>query len=390
VAILLGLYAAWWVVKTDVVDGEVDTNPFLAAQVAPNHPRVRVSLAMVYFLAQGGRVPGESRRAALDAVRQAPLADEPFLLAAVDALAKGDNARGDRLLEEARRRNPRLRLARLLLLDRYLREGRIPQAVGEMKALDNLVEGAANALTVALAQMVQDPKTAPQMLPMLRRQPMLHEAVLESLVDSGADESVVLNVAGPAARSGGSEPWKSALLSRLIGKGAFGQAWDLWKDFTGYRESADGKGVYDAAFTGLPGPPPFNWDLTASGAGVAEHSRNHGLQVEYYGRDNGNLASQLLMLRPGRYRLSFTASGDAAGEGSRLIWTVTCNPGDASLLQVPLTGVTSASKRFAGIFTVPESGCPAQWLRLTGATGDVVTDQSATISGLSVDAEKGG
>lgn len=385
---LLGLYLAWWVVRIGVVEAE--DNPFFAATVAPNHPRVRISLAMAYFLAQGGRVPDENRRAALDALKQAPLADEPFLLAAVDALARRDNARGDRLLEEARRRNPRLRLARLLLLDRYLQEGRVPEAMVEMKSLDNLVAGASTTLIAALAQMVQDPKMAPQMLPLLRREPTLHEAVLESLVASGADEAVVLNVAGSAAQSGKSEPWKASLLSRLIAKGAFASAWDLWKGFTGFREGPEGKGVYDPSFTGLPGPAPFNWDLMSSGPGVAERSRNQGLQVEYYGRDNGNLASQLLMLRPGRYRLSFQTSGDAAGEGSRLLWTIACNPGDASLLQLPVTRVASTPKSFTGTFAVPASGCPTQWLRLAGVSGDVATDQSATISRLSIEAERGG
>lgn len=389
VAVLLGLFVAWWVLRIGIVDALVDDDPIDAARVDPNHPRVRIDLAMLYFLAQGGRVPDENRRAALAALKQAPLADEPFLLAAVDALARGDTARGDRLIEEARRRNPRLRLARLLLLDRYLREGRIPEAVVEMKTIDSLVEGSANALTAALAQMVQDPKMAPQMISLLRRQPMLHAAVLESLVESGADESVVLNVAGPAARSSGPAPWKAGLLSRLVEKGAFGRAWDVWKDFTGFQETAEGKGVYDPAFAGLPGPPPFNWDLSTGGVGAAERSRGPALQVEYYGRDNGNLASQLLMLRPGRYRLSFRATGDAGGEGSRLLWRVACNPGDVRLLELPVTGVASAPKTFAGTFTIPAGGCPTQWLRLVGVPGDVATDQNATISGLSVEAEKG-
>lgn len=389
VAVLLGLYVAWWVVRVGVVDAEADDNPFQAAVVAPDHPRVRISLAMAYFLAQGGRVPDEIHRAALESLRQAPLAGEPFLLAAIDALVRGDAVRGDRLLEEARRRNPRLPLPRLLLLDRYLREGRIPQAVVEMKVLDNLVEGASDELTVALAQMTQDPKTAPKMLPLLAHQPTLQAAVLERLVQSGADASTVLAVAGPAARSKQSEPWKSALLSRLVDKREYGQAWSLWKSFVGFDAGAEGKGIYDAAFAGLPGPPPFNWDLTTSGVGAAEPSHNHSLQVDYYGRDNGNLASQLLMLRPGRYRLSFTASGDAAGEGSRLAWIVTCKTGDTPLFQLPLTGVSSASKQFTATFTIPGEGCPIQWLRLVGITGDVATNQSAVIAGLSLAPDSG-
>jgi hypothetical protein len=334
-------------------------------------------------------VPAEIRRAALDAQNQEPLADEPYLLAAVDALARGDNARGERLLEEARRRNPRLRLARLLLLDRYLRDGRIAQAVVEMKALDNLVEGASTALTAALAQMTQDPKTAPQMLPLLRKLPMLRDAVLESLVESGASTATVLDVAGPAAQSRGAEPWKAALLNRLVTNNAFAEAWTLWQRFTGV-QGGEGKAIYDPAFAGLPGPPPFNWKLSSGGAGVAERGRNHGLLVDYYGRDNGDLASQLLLLKPGRYRLSTKASGDAPGEGSRLAWRIACNPGDAGLLQLPLTGIGSEPKAFAASFIVPTSGCATQWLTLVGVSGDIATNQSATIASVAIAPEAGG
>lgn len=389
-AVLLGVYVGWWVVKIGVANAEVDNNPFVAATVAPNNPRVRINLAMAYFLGQGGRVPDESRRAAFEALKQAPLAAEPYLLAAVDALARGDTQRGDRLLEEARRRDPRLRLARLLLLDRYLREGRVAEAVVEMKSLDSLVEDAASALTAALAQMTQDPKTAQQMVPLLRRLPSLQEAVLENLVASGASESAVLNVAGPAAQSGQSEPWKAALLSRLVANRDFGEAWDLWKRFTRFQDTGQGKGIYDPAFAGLPGPAPFNWQLTATGPGVAERSRNRGLQVDYYGRDNGELASQILMLSPGRYRFSARATGDAAGEGSRLVWSIACTPGDAGLMRLPMTGVASAPRQFDGLFTVPASGCAAQWLKLSGETGDIATNQSATISRVSIEPEKGG
>lgn len=387
IAVALGLYAAWWVVTTNVVNAEVEENPFLAARADPDHPRVRISLAMVYFLLRGGRVPEESARAALESVRRAPLADEPFLLAAVNALAAGRNAEGERLLVEARRRNPRLRLARLLLLDRYLREHRVNEAVGEMKALGSLIGGASSVLTPALAKMAQDPSTAPQMLPLLRAQPALQESVLETLVTSGADEATILNVAGPAVRSRGDAPWKSQLLAGLVARHEIGKAWSLWQGFTGTASGSSDKGLYDAGFAGLPGPPPFNWDLAKGGAGVAERTPNRTLQVEYYGRDNASLAGQLMILRPGRYRLSFRASGDASGEGSRLVWTVACDAGGAPLLQIPITRTASSPKAFNGLFTVPASGCPAQWLRLNGVSGDVESRQSVTIDALSVKPE---
>ena len=72
-----------------------------------------------------------------------------------------------------------------------------------------------------------------------------------------------------------------------------------------------------------------------------------------------------------------------------MVWTIACDPGGASLLQLPVTGVASAHKPFAATFIVPASGCPTQWLRLTGVPGDVATAQSATITALSIDAEAG-
>jgi hypothetical protein len=389
IAVLVGLYLAWWVATIGIVQVEEDDNPFLAARAAPDHPRIQIDIAMAYFMARGGRVPEDRREAALEALKRAPLADEPFLLAAVNALAAGRNAEGERLLVEARRRNPRLRMARLLLLDRYLRGHRVKEAVSEVKALGNLIEGASGVLTPALAQMVQDPATAPQLIPLLQGQPALREAVLENMVTSGADEALILRVAGLSGRSTAEAAWKPALLSRLVAGHDIAGAWNLWRTFAGAGGDGAGKGVYDPGFAGLPGPPPFNWELSAGGAGVAERSGGHALRVDYYGRDNGNLANQLLMLKPGRYRLSFQATGDASGEGGRLVWSVACDSAGTRLLQLPIAGVTSAQKRFAGSFAVPASGCTAQWLKLDGAPGDVESAQEATISGLSITSEGG-
>jgi hypothetical protein len=125
--------------------------------------------------------------------------------------------------------------------------------------------------------------------------------------------------------------------------------------------------------------------LLTGSAGVAERSPGRGLEISYYGRERAALASQLIVLGPGRYRLSFRAEGDATGQGSKLAWLVTCNTGaGAQLLEVPLQRVGAAPKAIAAAFTVPASGCPAQWLRLTGLPGEFPTGQTATISAVQI------
>jgi hypothetical protein len=279
-------------------------------------------------------------------------------------------------------------MARLLLLDRYLRERRIGEATVEMAALSRLIPGAGTLLTQEVAHLVADPATAGQTMAVLRLRPELQNSVLEDLARSGADPNLILRVAGPSLRPGSNQPWQEPLLSRLVTQGRIEQALRLWKTFAGISGDDQVKGLYDSGFRGLPGPPPFNWGLSPGGPGAAEPSKG-GLQIDYYGRDDGELASQLLILAPGRYRFGFRAEGDASGEGSRLVWSLTCHPGGAQIMQLPLSGIASAVRRFSATIVVPAGNCPAQWLRLRGVSGDVATAQTVIMTGLSIDRESG-
>src|SRR5687767_14013622 len=158
-AVAVAAFAAWWIVRLSTVDAMVRRNPFAAAVVAPDHPRVKMAMATADFRLRAGSVGEPRRRAALESLRQAPLADEPFLLAGVDALAKGDDGRGIDLLSEARSRNPRARTPRLLLLDRYLRANRTREAGTEIVVLGRLISRAGQVLVPELARMVGDPRS---------------------------------------------------------------------------------------------------------------------------------------------------------------------------------------------------------------------------------------
>lgn len=379
------LLAGWLVVRTSIVDAAAG-NPFLAERLAPSNPRPKLAIATALLLLRGGRLPPEVQREAVEALRKAPLADEPFLIAGIEALARGDVRKGEQLLTEVRHRNPRQRLARLLLLDRYLREHRIAEATVEITVLTRLIGAAQNVLTGQLAQMARDPATAPQMLPILAAHPDLQNAVLEALAANGADADLIMHVAAlsPGRYATGNPQWLHLLLSRLVEQHETPHALAIWAKLAGLPPPGDEKGLYDGAFHGAPGAEPFNWGLATEGIGVAERSGRSSLQVDYYGRDPGDLARQLLVLRPGRYRFQFRVSGDAPGEGSRLRWTVSCVPGGPSLLQLPLVGIDSSPKAYKAAFTVP-AGCSPQWLKLEGVAGDVETGQSVTLGNLSIE-----
>jgi hypothetical protein len=322
-------------------------------------------------------VSPQARAAAIRALGDHPLAEEPFLLSAVAAIADGDTRRGEALLLEAKRRNPRSRMARLLLLDRFLRTDRPAEAAAELGTLTVLVPRTAE---------VTNPKTAGTLKSALQNHPGLLNSVLSRLASTGASPDTILALAASGGPSppGADTQWQAILVDSLARQGDVARAYRLWREFGKVNAPADGKGLYDPGFQGMPGLAPFNWALVSNTAGVAERAAGGGLQVSFYGRLDVQLAEQLLMLKPGRYRMQFRAEGDAKGESSKIGWTLSCHGSKATLVQLPLTNITYAPRLLAASFTVPAAGCGAQWLRLSGAAAEFPDEQAATIRDLQI------
>jgi tetratricopeptide (TPR) repeat protein len=381
----IGLALGWWVIKTSAADALVRRNPAFAAAIAPNHPDVRISLAMSRLDLGTGEFDAAAMGDAQAGLARAPLAEEPFLFAGLGAARRGRFDEAERFLSEARRRNPRLRAARLFLLDRYLRQNRMAEAAGEVVSLRRLVPEVSDALAPQLAQLARDERTGAALMRVLAREPDLQQAVLDYLAGVGTDPDLILRVASaaPARPSPEGLPWQRRLLASLVAHNDDGRALSLWRSFAGLPPGGGEKGVYDGRFQRLPGAAPFNWQLSSQSAGGAEYNAGPALAVEFFGRETADLAGQLMVLRPGRYRLRFRAEGSAKGDDSRLAWRVACNPGNAVLLDLPIRDVNAAPRDFTGEFTVPGS-CPAQWLRLTGIAGEFPGTQSVTIGNVDI------
>jgi hypothetical protein len=106
--------------------------------------------------------------------------------------------------------------------------------------------------------------------------------------------------------------------------------------------------------------------------------------VIYYGQEEGELASQLLLLGPGAYHLSARVAGASASAQS-LAWTVTCANSTGTIGRFPLDAAQAAQ---GWSFTVPEN-CPAQRLALLGTMSEVPQQADVTISGLKLERVNG-
>ena len=368
------------------------SNPAAAASLSADDPRVAHALAMAEFRQKGGEVSKQNLQLVAQSLRRAPLAEEPFVLSGLQALVRENTSASERLLLEAMRRNPRSRATRLLLLDRYMKTGRIDAAAREIAVLNRLIPEANQVLIPELSKFAGDPKARGALGRTLRNDPLLQQEILKHLAISGAAPETVLSLAraseSPLTKAAANE-WQGILVQKLVEKSEISRAYSIWSRFLGSSHAGGRKsGVYDGNFERKPGSPPFNWQLTGGGAGVAEIAARGGLQVEYYGRVRTDLASQVLMLDPGTHRLTFSAEGEASGKSSYLAWRVECIPSKAEAGEVPIRNLSFARKVLSGKFTVPASGCGSQWLRLVGMPAEFPEGQSATIRDLRI--ERGG
>jgi len=298
--------------------------------------------------------------------REDALSADPFLVQAALAVRSQDYRRAEALLVQARRREPRSPATRFLLADLYLRSGRPILAMGEMAVLNRFVPASAAGLAPALAAYASDRRTLPQIKDILRTYPELEEPLLAQLSLDARNADAVVALARPSRPDALiAPPWQAQMLGQLVAAGQYQRAHELWARFAGIGRPTTG--IFNPTFDGSSAPPPFNWDLSRGSGGVAD-AKGGGLDLLYFGREDLNLAQQVLLLTPGRYTLTMLASGRFAG--NRISWVATCLPSNRAVLNLPLTKAGPIGGTFTG-----GSSCPALRLPLR-AEGEEFPERS--------------
>ena len=371
--LIVAALASFQVVRAAAV-ADRDARPGLAAALWPAHPAVLTDRALLVIAAAAARrqpVPPETRDDLLRIAARAPLSPDPFLIEGAIAETEGRSEAAERLLLAARNRDPRSRATRYLLAERFFRTGRVTDALIEMQALASIQQGSGKSLGPALAAYARTPGAVPQLKAFLRKYPRVEAAVLSALAADAANVDLILALANV------DEPdpdWRGPLIVSLARSGQYARAHALWVRLTGGRAT---DGLFNASFQKLAPPPPFNWAFPETREGMAEPDGQGGLQILYYGRADALLARQLLLLRPGRYRLTMTIDG-TRGEAGSVGWLIRCASEKQSLARLPLRDGEAAVT-----FVIP-AGCDAQWLELHGAAGDLPATSELTIRDLAL------
>jgi hypothetical protein len=202
-----------------------------------------------------------------------------------------------------------------------------------------------------------------------------------------ADANLIFRLtASPTAlaNAGGGNA-QAALLQSLIASGDYDGAYLAWINFLPEGALAKVSSVYDNSFAGLPGPQPFNWTFNDGEAASVGIEAGQGLQVDYPGAQTVRMASQTLLLKSGQYSFGYVARGsdEVAADSGAINWHIECVPSGATLLDLPVTGLSDRQSGRAGRFTVP-AGCNAQLLTLEGTAGTFPATKSVSFARVSV------
>jgi len=374
IVIVAALLLAAQVVRNSAVVALSELQPGRAERFWAHHPAVELSLGLLAI----GRASRERTHVSPatfamidDAARKSPLSPEPYLVHGVQAQLSGASASAKRDFEEAQWRDPRSLPAAYFLADYYFRGGRPIDGLRQTAILARLSPAGITTVAPFVAAYAQSPSNWPQIRDMFVADPLIEDDVLVALATNAANTGAVLALADPKHRTPESR-WVPVLLKSLIDAGQYTKARSIWATVARVRPAGP---IYDATFDAPAAPPPFNWALTSSTVGLAERQPGQRLHAIFYGSDDGVLASQLLLLPPGSYRLQFHL-GPGALHPDAVSWSIRCDKsGD------PFASATVATAVRGWSFQVP-ADCQAQWLELSGRSGDISQQSDVTISDL--------
>jgi hypothetical protein len=160
-----------------------------------------------------------------------------------------------------------------------------------------------------------------------------------------------------------SVPLRRTLISRLLNEGRFDQAFATYRRFTG----RDGNALSDGDFTSQPRFVPIDWQLAENGGLNAAIARVPGadgsaLVIQSSEGRGGEVARQIMGLRPGRYTLEATVGEVAGTQSERPVILVRCAVNPAlELDRLVLPEATGQARHVQESFSVP-AGCDAQWI----------------------------
>lgn len=377
--VLAALVAGWRLAGIIRSDAALDVGQAASAlRARPDNPE-----ALLRYAAER-RTQGDlagAEQAARRLLRSSPADGRGYRVLAQVADARGDKALASRLYGVAARRAPRDLEARAWLAQEALDRRDARAALEHIDQVLLFAPGSGARLYPLLGALSADPGFADELSRRLAARPAWRGPFLSTLQANRAkDPGAIDRVLSALQRQGGLEPAEfDAWIDSLMQQGRWGEAHARWAG----RQIEAGARIpllFNGDFASDPSGSGFDWRLRRTAGLLAAVERADGgraLRLQFMGRrvaGGGALVEHALLLAPGTYLLQWRERTDALRAGVGLGWQLVCAEQGNLLAQAPPTDGTRAWRERSLSFTVPGSGCQAQWLRL-GTPGGITAGQ---------------
>ncbi|MFZ4072184.1 MAG: hypothetical protein ACOYJ6_19080, partial [Caulobacterales bacterium] len=253
----------------------------------------------------------------------------PLLYGAYRAAQTGNLAQATLLAERALVGDPRNQLAHAILADARLGAG---DAAGALFHLDRLLvlrPEKSDAFFDAVAHLAAQPGGMAEIEKRLAQKPAWSRGLVTRLNTAPIDLAALLrlNQYTPETQSG--------YIQRILKEQGPTQALLAWLAFLPRQQITSLSWPYDPEFKSLKAPEPFNWSYDR---GLVSFETGGGLFVTYDGRSTATLASQMMVIQPGAYRLEAMLQSEGQETGGRFAWVASCYPNGPDLARIVVGG----------------------------------------------------
>ncbi len=320
------------------------------------------------------RTRAKIRAWAREVLAQEPGNDRVLGILGILAYEDKDEELTAKLMKAAAQRSLREAAAQFWLVEEATKQQQWAAAVEGADRLLLVHRGLVSGLAPLLARIADDPDGLPHLVQALGRDPTWRPAFFREVLRVITDARTPLNIL-LALKKTENPPTQTELkgyTTFLVDRRFYELAHYTWLQFLPPEQLGTLTLLYNGSFEQRPSGMPFDWILQERRSAVIEIARrpdragSRALVVEFgQGRVDIGTVSQLVRLGPGRYRFDGQTMGEVVARRG-LRWRVLC--GGASPTRIGesemLLGQMVEWRSFTFTFTVPETDCSAQFVRL--------------------------
>lgn len=361
--IALGLFS----VSDSLANAVASRSPQLAHKLAPWNGRIEARLARRGFEARPtGDTRSASARHAKNALAKEPTAVEALSVLALQAQLRGDEATSRAMLAHGLTLSQRELPSRLWAIQEAALRGDLQAVIRHYDIALKTSNAAAPRLFPILAQALSEPRIRAAVVQLFTRHPVWREDFISYAARESSDPVSAAALFGEAAVAG--VPINPDMQTALVDSFAeAGQIDGAWRYYRRIRSDAPENRSRDPEFR-FTGERRSLFDWNASTYATIQRSGASGLlDFSVPSATTATLATQALLLAPGRYVLRGLSRGVTGLPSSRPYFILRCGDEEIGRVALPASGERQAP--FSGAFTVV-AGCPLHTLALVAPATD--------------------